>query len=74
MSQQPTPVIPERSSLLRHWTRDLLRTLLRLGMTNGQGVGPRYTRLDPEALPPHIQRDLGFRDGRDPRYEPAETR
>ncbi|PYE26683.1 hypothetical protein C8J32_102300 [Rhizobium sp. PP-CC-3A-592] len=34
----------------------------------------RYPRLDLQSMPPHLQRDLGFLDGRDPRYEPAERR
>ncbi|PYE37622.1 hypothetical protein C8J35_101914 [Rhizobium sp. PP-F2F-G38] len=34
----------------------------------------RYPRLDLLSMPPHLQRDLGFLDGRDPRYEPAERR
>lgn len=33
-----------------------------------------YPRLDLESMPPHLQRDLGFLDGRDPRYEPADRR
>ncbi|TCM58408.1 hypothetical protein C8J36_101309 [Rhizobium sp. PP-F2F-G48] len=34
----------------------------------------RYPRLDLESMPEHLQRDLGFLDGRDPRYEAAERR
>ncbi|WP_082475833.1 MULTISPECIES: hypothetical protein [unclassified Rhizobium] len=33
----------------------------------------RYPRLDVESMPAHLQRDLGFLDGRDPRYEPKEV-
>jgi hypothetical protein len=29
----------------------------------------RYPLLDPDCLPDHIKRDLGFADGRRPRYE-----
>ncbi|QRM56365.1 hypothetical protein [Sinorhizobium sp. BG8] len=28
-----------------------------------------YPRLDVEAIDDHMKRDLGFKDGRDPRYD-----
>ena len=32
-------------------------------------LSPHYRRLDFEAMPDHVMRDLGFLDGNDPRYE-----
>jgi hypothetical protein len=33
-------------------------------------LAPRaYPELDLDAMPDHLKRDLGFTDGRDPRYE-----
>ncbi|TCS04663.1 MULTISPECIES: hypothetical protein [unclassified Rhizobium] len=33
------------------------------------GIGSRMPRLDMDVTPDRIKRDLGFLDGREPRYE-----
>ncbi|WP_183732764.1 MULTISPECIES: hypothetical protein [unclassified Rhizobium] len=33
------------------------------------GIGSRMPQLDMDVTPDRIKRDLGFLDGRDPRYE-----
>ena len=45
-----------------------VRAVLDLLMRRG------YPRLDLDSMPPHLQRDLGFLDGRGPRYEAADRR
>ena len=39
-----------------------------------RGIGSRIPQLDMEATPNRIKRDLGFLDGRDPRYEDERLR
>ncbi|MBB3655090.1 hypothetical protein FHX15_000289 [Rhizobium sp. BK650] len=39
-----------------------------------RGVGSRMPRLDMDAMPDRIKRDLGFLDGRDPHYEDDRSR
>ncbi|WP_183741852.1 MULTISPECIES: hypothetical protein [unclassified Rhizobium] len=39
-----------------------------------RGIGSRVPRLDIEVTPDRIKRDLGFLDGRDPRYEDDRSR
>lgn len=34
-----------------------------------RGIGSRVPQLDMDVTPDRIKRDLGFMDGRDPRYE-----
>lgn len=34
-----------------------------------RGIGSRVPQLDLDVTPDRIKRDLGFMDGRDPRYE-----
>lgn len=34
-----------------------------------RGIGSRMPQLDMDVTPDRIKRDLGFLDGRDPRYE-----
>jgi hypothetical protein len=38
------------------------------------GIGSRIPRLDMDAMPDRIKRDLGFLDGRDPHYEDDRSR
>ena len=54
---------PVRESLITSVVRRLAR-----------GIGSRMPRLDMEATPDRIKRDLGFLDGRDPRYEDDRSR
>ena len=39
-----------------------------------RGIGSRVPRLDMDAMPDRIKRDLGFLDGRDPHYEDDRSR
>jgi len=39
-----------------------------------RGIGSRRPRLDIDVTPDRIKRDLGFLDGRDPRYEDDRSR
>ncbi|MCD7109091.1 hypothetical protein LRX75_08545 [Rhizobium sp. DKSPLA3] len=64
---RPTLHYTRKTSALGHAVQRLLRGFARF-------LPARYPRLDLQSLPPHLQRDLGFLDGRDPRYEPAERR
>ncbi|CZT35842.1 hypothetical protein [Rhizobium sp. 9140] len=52
-------------------TCGLGHALRRLRAVFARLLPARYPRLDLEGMPLHLQRDLGFLDGRDPRYEPA---
>lgn len=38
------------------------------------GIGSRMPQLDMDVTPDRIKRDLGFLDGRDPRYEDDRSR
>ncbi len=49
---------PTREGLLTITIRRLAR-----------GIGSRMPQLDMDVTPDRIKRDLGFLDGRDPRYE-----
>lgn len=40
----------------------------------GGGIGSRMPQLDMDVTPDRIKRDLGFLDGRDPRYEDDRSR
>jgi uncharacterized protein YjiS (DUF1127 family) len=50
------------------------RSLHRIRMMLASLRPTRYARLDLQSMPEHLQRDLGFLDGRDPRYEAPERR
>ncbi|MGR9171389.1 hypothetical protein [Rhizobium sp. KDH_Rht_773_N] len=39
-----------------------------------RGIGSRMPKLDMDVTPDRIKRDLGFLDGRDPRYEDDRSR
>ncbi len=39
-----------------------------------RGIGSRIPQLDMDVTPDRIKRDLGFLDGRDPRYEDDRSR
>lgn len=54
---------PARKALINTVIRRLAR-----------GIGSRMPRLDMDATPDRIKRDLGFLDGRDPRYEDVRSR
>ncbi|MBW9055182.1 hypothetical protein [Rhizobium mesosinicum] len=54
---------PAREALITTVIRRLVR-----------GIGSRMPRLDIEVTPDRIKRDLGFLDGRDPRYEDDRSR
>ncbi len=64
---RPTLLHTRKTSALGDAVRRLQRVFARF-------LPARYPGLDLESMPPHLQRDLGFLDGRDPRYEPAERR
>ncbi|WP_416066749.1 hypothetical protein ACK9YZ_15145 [Rhizobium sp. ZK1] len=55
--------IEERRSL----AKEALITVLIRRLT--RGIGSRMPQLDMDVTPDRIKRDLGFLDGRDPRYE-----
>jgi hypothetical protein len=52
-----------REALIATFVRRLLR-----------GIGSRMPKLDMDVTPDRIKRDLGFLDGRDPRYEDDRSR
>lgn len=60
--------IEERRSLAKE---ALITVLIR---RLARGIGSRMPRLDIDVTPDRIKRDLGFLDGRDPRYEDDRSR
>jgi len=56
----------------RSFTREGLFTIVIRRLA--RGIGSRMPQLDMDVTPDRIKRDLGFLDGRDPRYEDDRSR